>query len=76
MLILISCFLIVIILIILWIYFFKIKIKIKNNMIGLIACAGTANIIFNLPKFILPLKNTNYSLLGCWCKLMIDKVTA
>lgn len=42
-------------------------------MIGLIACAGTANIIFNLPKFILPLKNTNYSLLGCWCKLMIDK---
>ena len=42
-------------------------------MIGLIACAGTANRIFNLPKFILPLKDTNYSLLGYWCKLMIDK---
>ena len=25
-------------------------------MIGLIACTGTANRIFNLPKFILPLK--------------------
>jgi len=42
-------------------------------MIGLIACAGTANRIFNLPKFILPLKEQNYSLLGYWCKLMIDK---
>ena len=71
MLILISYFLIVIILIILWIYFKKIKIK--NKIIGLIACAGTANRIFNLPKFILPLKDTNYSLLGYWCKLMIDK---
>lgn len=42
-------------------------------MIGLIPCAGTANRIFNLPKFILPLKDTNFSLLGYWCKLLIDK---
>lgn len=41
--------------------------------IGLIPCAGTANRIFNLPKFILPLNNGNYSLLSCWCKLMIEK---
>jgi len=41
--------------------------------IGLIACGGTANRIFNLPKFILPLKDKNLSLLGYWCNLMIEK---
>lgn len=42
-------------------------------MIGLIACGGTASRIFNLPKFILPLKDKNISLLTYWCKLMIEK---
>lgn len=41
--------------------------------IGLIPCCGKANRIFNIPKFILPLKNANYSLLSFWCKLMIEK---
>ena len=49
------------------------KINNKMNKIGLIACAGKASRIFNLPKFILPLKDKNLSLLGHWCKLMIEK---
>jgi len=44
-----------------------------KRMIGLIACGGTASRIFNLPKFILPLKDKNLSLLSYWCKLMIEK---
>ena len=42
-------------------------------MLGLIACGGTASRIFNIPKFILPLKNKNLSLLSNWCMLMIEK---
>jgi hypothetical protein len=41
-------------------------------MLGLIACGGTASRIFNIPKFILPLKNKNLSLLSNWCMLMIE----
>lgn len=42
-------------------------------MIGLIACGGTASRIFNIPKFILPLKDKKISLLTYWCILMIEK---
>jgi hypothetical protein len=45
----------------------------KKNILGLIACGGTASRIFNIPKFILPLKNKNLSLLSNWCMLMIEK---
>jgi hypothetical protein len=45
----------------------------KKNILGLIACGGTASRIFNIPKFILPLKNKNLSLLSNWCILMIEK---
>ena len=45
----------------------------KKNLVGLIACGGTASRIFNIPKFILPLKNKNLSLLSNWCMLMIEK---
>jgi len=45
----------------------------KKNILGLIACGGTASRIFNIPKFILPLKNKNLSLLSNWCMLMFEK---
>jgi len=45
----------------------------KKSILGLIACGGTASRIFNIPKFILPLKNKNLSLLSNWCILMIEK---
>lgn len=45
----------------------------KIGRLGLIACGGTASRIFNIPKFILPLKNKNLSLLSNWCMLMIEK---
>lgn len=41
-------------------------------MIGLLPCAGISSRLFNLPKFLLPLKNTNFSLLSNWCNILIN----
>ena len=41
-----------------------------SNIIGLIPCAGTASRLFNLPKFMLPLKDKNVSLLSNWISIL------
>ena len=43
-----------------------------TKIIGLLPCAGPANRIFNLPKFILPLKNKNCSLITNWCNILLN----
>lgn len=43
-----------------------------SNIIGLLPCAGTASRLYNIPKFILPLKDKNYSLLTNWCKILFN----
>lgn len=41
-------------------------------MIGLLPCAGIASRLSNIPKFILPTRHSNSSLITKWCKIMID----
>jgi hypothetical protein len=46
----------------------------KNSdfkLIGLIPCAGTASRLYNIPKFILPLKDKNCSLFTNWCNILL-----
>ena len=42
------------------------------NVIGLLPCAGTASRLFNLPKFMLPLRDDNRSLLSNWIDILIN----
>tara|TARA_B100000925_G_C22007870_1_gene474574 strand:- start:2462 stop:3832 length:1371 start_codon:yes stop_codon:yes gene_type:complete len=42
-----------------------------ENIIGLLPCAGTASRLHNLPKFMLPLKNTKGCLLTRWINLLL-----
>ena len=39
--------------------------------IGLLPCAGSATRLYNIPKFILPLKDKKKSLLTNWCELLL-----
>ena len=39
--------------------------------IGLLPCAGSATRLYNIPKFILPLKDKKISLLTNWCELLL-----
>lgn len=41
-----------------------------SDIIGLIPCAGTASRLFNLPKFMLPLRDKNMSLLTNWINIL------
>ena len=41
-----------------------------KSVIGLIPCAGTASRLFNLPKFMLPMKDKNISLLSNWINIL------
>ena len=43
----------------------------NKNIIGLLPCAGTSSRIFNLPKYMLPLRDDNYSLLSNWINILI-----
>jgi hypothetical protein len=43
-----------------------------ENIIGLLPCAGTASRLHNLPKFMLPLKNTKGCLLTRWINLLLS----
>lgn len=45
----------------------------NKKIIGLIPCAGTSSRLYNIPKFILPLKDQQCSLLTNWCKILVDK---
>jgi len=40
-------------------------------IIGLIPCAGSASRLYNIPKFILPLKDQKISLLTNWCRILL-----
>ena len=42
------------------------------NVLGLLPCAGTASRLFNLPKFMLPLRDDNRSLLSNWIDILIN----
>lgn len=41
-----------------------------KTVIGLIPCAGTSSRLFNLPKFMLPMKDKNISLLSNWINIL------
>lgn len=41
-----------------------------KSVIGVIPCAGTASRLFNLPKFMLPMKDKNISLLSNWINIL------
>mgnify|MGYP001239901368 CR=1 FL=1 len=43
----------------------------KKNIIGLLPCAGTASRLYNLPKFMLPLKGTKGCLLTKWINMLL-----
>ena len=43
-----------------------------HNIIGLLPCAGTSSRLFNIPKFMLPLKNEKSSLLVKWIHLLLE----
>jgi hypothetical protein len=40
--------------------------------IGLLPCAGTATRLYNIPKFLLPLKDKQMSLLTNWCHILLN----
>jgi 2-C-methyl-D-erythritol 4-phosphate cytidylyltransferase len=44
-----------------------------NNIIGILPCAGTASRLFCLPKFMLPMKDNNASLMSNWIKMLEEK---
>ena len=41
-------------------------------MLGILPCAGTASRLFNIPKFMLPTKNEQCSLIVYWINLLIN----
>lgn len=41
-----------------------------KDLIGLIPCAGTSSRLLNLPKFMLPLKDKNISLISNWINIL------
>lgn len=44
-----------------------------KTIIGLLPCAGTASRLYNLPKYMLPLKNENGSLLSRWIQKLLEQ---
>ena len=43
-----------------------------NNIIGIIPCAGTASRLFSLPKFMLPMKDNNLSIMTNWINILFE----
>lgn len=43
----------------------------NKNILGILPCAGSASRLYNLPKFMLPLKDEKKCLLSRWINLMI-----
>jgi len=44
-----------------------------SKIIGILPCAGTSSRLFNLPKFMLPMKDDNCSLITNWIKKLEEK---